>query len=199
MKRRGFLAMTASVLATGCIETGGQSTTAPDDGPPTHDQTEPDTDGNDQPDNRTSAGTSGDNPANTPIEFHPEEFYKTVSVGSRSAVSNPDENLPRAFGIWNSTDQKREVSVSVEEDGENEQPLLASSYTIPADQLLQIVLEEPATYTVEIRLRQSGATLTKTVARTEFTCNSATTQVAIEEDGTLPHTIVSTTAVCDDP
>lgn len=185
MKRRMFLATTASVLAAGCIETGGGSPNSSNGSP--------------QSQNRTPGGTARNNQAEDIVEYYPEETYNTVTVGSRSDVSNPEQNRPRALGIWNARGEKQGVEVTVEKEiDDDDQTVLDSAYTIPVDDALRIELKEPATYSVEIRVQQSGATATVTVAEKDFTCNAATTQVAIKEDGSLPYSRISSTKYCGD-
>lgn len=185
MKRRIFLATAASALAAGCMETGGQSPNSSNDSPRSQ--------------NQTPGGTAGNSRSEDVIEYHPEETYNTVTVGSRSDVSNSEQNRPRAFGIWNARGEKQDVEVTVDEEIDDDgRAVLDSTYTIPVDDALRIELREPATYSVEIRVQQSGTTGVIPVAEKDFTCNAATTQVAIEEDGTLPHSTISSTKYCGD-
>lgn len=184
MKRRVYLATTASVLAAGCIETGGQSPDSSNDTPESQ--------------NQTPGEISGNNQSEDLVKYQPEKTYNTVTVGSRSNTSSPEQNRPRAVGIWNARGEKQDVEVTVDKERDDDQPVIDSTYTIPVDDALRIELKEPATYSVEIRVQQSGATATVTVSEKDFTCNSATTQVAIKEDGTLPYSTISSTKYCGD-
>ncbi|MFB6268126.1 MAG: hypothetical protein ABEI31_10735 [Halodesulfurarchaeum sp.] len=190
MNRREILASLGSasiVLGGGCLGGSGDGTPGRKTDTPT--TTSPPRD----------HGTTTEHPPTTadPPDWNPgpQGPFETIPVGSRDGVPFPENNRAHAVKIWNHADEGRTITVTIDEGGA---VLLERSLRFPADGLLEIVLNEPGTYTLELGV--GGSTVDSvSLDRSRFDCNASSTQVIVTESGSVHARTITTLLACPGP
>lgn len=181
MNRRAFLGLVGGVTSgfAGCLAPGA-SDPAPD-----------------SPSTTPPATPSGTPPVNTGGrgEYDPETTYEQVEVGSRAGVN--DDFLPHDLHIWNATPGQRVVTLRLLDRVANE-TVHRATYTIPADNVLEVTLLEPSRYFVQL-WGPAINTETLLVPCSLFDCNNSGTGVHIYENGHIGSSVASTLAGCPAP
>lgn len=187
MKRRTFLTVTGTIVGTGCVSQGsspGFSTDSPPTGTPS----------------LTATSTESPSPTDTePYAGQGDSIYKRVEIGTREDVEHPDANAPHDLSLWNKASGSRTFSVSVEVAADDESTGdedLDTTYDVPGDQTLQMMLLEPAHYSVTIRLPTAETRIHSEIHRDEFTCNAVGYQVTASTSGTFEKTRMRNALKC---
>lgn len=144
----------------------------------------------------------------TGIDSSAERPFATISVGSREAVQNPENNQPHVVRVWNDSDEARTIGLRLVRGAGRESALVDRQVEFPADGYLTLRLLEPANYALTIQPGGDGTTATSTatatasagetieIPRSQFDCNDSTTEVAVTADAQVKHTTVTTEIGC---
>lgn len=126
-----------------------------------------------------------------------DDGFKTVRIGSRSGVSNEDENLPHELLIWNPAETLRQISVAIfDVAGESQTTVLNDTFEIPAGELLLVRLLEPSDYRVSIGGPNMDASVTFDVSQNRFDCNESHHEITVTTRGEIAHVVYSTALQC---
>ncbi|WP_135828489.1 hypothetical protein [Halorussus halobius] len=150
-----------------------------------------------------TAGTTTDDSSTTRDdgeEFHgvdssDAEPFRTLSVGSREAVTFPESNRPCSVWVWNDADEDRDLRVRVNRDARER---LDRTVEFDADAYLAVELNEPGDYRVAVGLGDDRPT-TFRVRPARFDCNRSTTHVRVAPDGQVETAAFSTLMGCPAP
>lgn len=173
--------------------------------------------------NQSGDGGVSNSPSEYPVstgglrfqELESAEIHEEVSVGDPSAL--PDGDVPHAVTLWNAARPSDEVQWTVPAVGNDPQrrkwgPAVEiglrvrdvdrstvvhdRTYEIPADEIVEIVLESPAQYLLEL-LSPGGRSLQiLRVPCRYFDCNSSGTYIGVFSDGVVNSTAHSSMAYC---
>lgn len=133
------------------------------------------------------------------IDSERDQPFATISVGSREAVENPENNQPHAIRVWNDSDSSRSIGLRLVRDGDDESALVDRVVEFPPDGYLMLDLLEPADYTLAVRPdeetgSQDGETIQ--IPRSQFDCNDSRTDVAVMTDGAVKFETITTEIGC---
>lgn len=112
--------------------------------------------------------------------------FRAFVVGDRDGVTDPENNLPHQIWIWNDTDEKREISVSLAAGGAT---VLDETVEFPARAALGIELADPRRY--ELTARADDLEQTVEISRSQFDCNRSATDVVVRRDEITDATITT--------
>ena len=111
---------------------------------------------------------------------------RTLTVGSRANVDDPEATLPHDLVVWTAAAVARSIPLRVRQrTAGTETTALADTEPIPADGLLRVRLLEPATYRVSVESPNGGTSHTVEIAPDRFDCNESQTQVTVHPDGQI--------------
>lgn len=200
MRRRSLLAAVGGALAAGvagCVADGSDS---PGGGPGGDDTT---TDGT-----TTRDDTTTDDPTTTPGDPTPDPGgstnwgpdtpspFETAAVGSREGVAFPENHLPHVVRVWNAASEPRSIGLALTDDAG--QSAFDGEFEFPADGWVRLTLNEPAAYDLAVTVA-GGSGGSVAVELGTFDCNDSVTNVAVDAEGAVDSTTVSTQVGCPGP
>jgi len=216
MRRRTLLrslgAAGLGAALAGCLSGGspgaGNTTAPPDPNTDSPTPTDRHTDTRPADERTTGDGTtspSGEDGTSTPGQTDDSSWdpatqkpFEIVEVGSRDAVSFPDNNRPHEVGVLNELDRKREIHVSIALGAGTEELDLSRTFTFPAGGWVLFRLNVPSRY--DITFRASGTTLgSVTIGRKWFDCNGSRSRFGLTAERVTDYEERTTLMACPDP
>ncbi|MFT4930712.1 MAG: hypothetical protein ACI91T_000584 [Natronomonas sp.] len=154
-------------------------------------------DGTTSPSREDGTSTPGQTD-DSPWDPAAQKPFEIVEVGSRDAVSFPDNNRSHEIGVLNELDRNREIHVSIAVGAGTEELDLSRTFTFPAGGWVLFRLNVPSQY--DIRFRASGTTLgSVTIGRKWFDCNGSRSRFGLTAEGVTDYEERTTLLACPDP
>jgi len=129
-----------------------------------------------------------------------ERGFTTERVGSRTTITNAENNLPHELLIWNPAEHSQTITVEISDQTSDTQPIvLTETYEIPGDELLEIRLLEPAPYRVSLDGPTIDEAATIEIPRDRFDCNESHHEITVTGTGEVAEVVYSNDAGCVTP
>lgn len=195
--RRAFLALGAGVLLAGCVRGGGGSgdptttmsrepTSSSSASTTTSDQSSATTS-----ETPTTPGTEPGGMSDDPVEINStrDQAQETATIGD-----DPSGDGSGTITVWNDAGTTRTVRITISERGGK--ALLEETYRLDPDAYVEIEVTKAGRYALGVAVDgDEPATIDFRVD----TCNSLGVNVAVQRDGTIESTQVSTLVGCRMP
>lgn len=130
----------------------------------------------------TAPASTSRSPPGEDTPFDPRNTFKTVEIGSRTNVTDPVFNKPHTLHLWNVGSDMRTIDVTII-DTKSESVVLDRSFEFPRDSELEIKLNEPSAYQIEITPPERDRPKTIDIPRRRFDCNVSHHEISILRDG----------------
>ncbi|MFB6094722.1 MAG: hypothetical protein ABEJ77_07245 [Halanaeroarchaeum sp.] len=128
--------------------------------------------------------------------YEPTRTDRTLTLGSREGVSDPQGDGPHDLVLWNAVPTTRSVALRIR-DRVDDETVHSGDVAIPGDAELRVRLLEPGAYVVEMHVPSASLSETLGVPRAYFDCNASRTEIGLFAER-IDSRVFTTLMACSD-